>query len=151
MRNGPTEEEKKTALTTINQAELSLMKAKKKKEDYQIIAGFDGVVSISNGKAGEISTVETNITIEVPDLYEIDVLIDQLDIVKIRPKQETTVSFDSFPNIVFSGSVESIDATPITNQGVVSYTVKIYISVPAEIKLYNNMTATVTIILNEKN
>lgn len=50
MKNGPTDEERQSALNQIEQAKISLSKAKKKKEDYQIIAGFDGVITASNGK-----------------------------------------------------------------------------------------------------
>ena len=39
-----------------------------------------------------------------------------------------------------------MDPTPTTSQGVVSYTVKILYQSPDTVKLYNNMTATITII-----
>lgn len=90
-------------------------------------------------------------TVEVPNLYEIDVLVDQLDVVRVKSGQETIVTFDSYPGRTFTGSVGEIDATPVTNQGVVSYTVKIFLKTPDDVKLYNNMTATVTITLDEKN
>lgn len=73
MRDGPTKEEIQSALNQIEQSKISLAKARKKKEDYQIIAGFDGVITASNGKVGEISTnsnssstTSTSVTVEVP-------------------------------------------------------------------------------------
>ncbi len=72
MLDGPTKEEVQSALNQIEQAKISLSKVRKKKEDYQMIAGFDGVITSSNGKVGEISTNSnsadsaTSITVEVP-------------------------------------------------------------------------------------
>lgn len=73
MKDGPTKEEIQSALNQIEQSKISLAKARKKKEDYQIIAGFDGVITASNGKVGEISTnsnssstTSTSVTVEVP-------------------------------------------------------------------------------------
>lgn len=72
MLDGPTREEVQSALNQIEQVKISLSKARKKKEDYQIVAGFDGIITASNGKVGEISTNSnsadsaTSVTVEVP-------------------------------------------------------------------------------------
>lgn len=122
MLDGPTSEEKQSALNQIEQAKISLTKAKKKKEDYQIIAGFDGVITSSNGKVGEISTNSnsadsaTSVTVEVPGLYEISVLVDQLDVVKISEGQTATIKFDSYSDQTFTGTVSEVDPTPTTSQ-----------------------------------
>lgn len=158
LKDGPTKEEIASAKNQIEQAQVSLSKAKKKKEDYQIIASFDGVVTASNGKVGEISTNSnssstasaTSITVEVPGLYEISVLVDQLDVVKIKAGQTSTIKFDSYADKTFTGTVSEVDPTPVTSQGVVSYKAKILFQ-SDELRLYNSMTATVTIVTEERN
>lgn len=157
LKDGPTKEEIAAAKNQIEQAKVSLAKTRKKKEDYQLIASFDGVVTASNGKVGEISTNSnssstasaTSITIEVPGLYEISVLVDQLDVVKIKAGQPATIKFDSYADKTFTGAVSEVDPTPVTSQGVVSYKAKILFQ-SDELRLYNSMTATVTIVTEQR-
>lgn len=157
LKNGPTDEERKSAQNQIAQSQVSLEKARKKKEDYQIIASFDGTVTATNGKIGEISTnsnssnsTATSITVEVPGLYQIDVLVDQLDVVKVRTGQDVLIRFDSYPGETWSGSVDQVDPTPFTSQGVVSYKAKILFRSDSSMRLFNSMTATVTIVTEKK-
>ncbi|MDQ1343613.1 MAG: HlyD family secretion protein [Patescibacteria group bacterium] len=157
LKDGPTDEEIASAKNQIEQAAVSLAKVKKKKEDYQIIASFDGIVTASNGKVGEISTNSnssstasaTSVTVEIPGLYEISVLVDQLDVVKIKAGQASTIKFDSYSERSFTGTVSEVDPTPVTSQGVVSYKAKILFQ-SDELRLYNSMTATVTIVTEER-
>lgn len=156
MRDGPTREEIQSALNQIEQSKISLAKARKKKEDYQIIAGFDGVITASNGKVGEISTnsnsssaTSTSVTVEVPGLYEISVLVDQLDVVKIKEGQTAEIKFDAYSDQTFTGKVSQVDPTPTTNQGVVSYKALILFQ-SEDLRLYNSMTATVAIVTEER-
>ncbi len=156
LKDGPTDTEIASAKNQIEQAKISLEKTRKKKEDFQIIAGFDGIVTASNGKVGEISTnsnssdaAATSVTVEIPGLYEISVLVDQLDVVKVRAGQKTEIAFDSYPGQSFLGKVSEVDPTPVTSQGVVSYRAKILFQ-SDELRIYNSMTANVAIVTEER-
>lgn len=88
-------------------------------------------------------------TVEVPGLYEISVLVDQLDVVKIKAGQTADIKFDAYSDKTFTGSVSQVDPTPTTSQGVVSYKALILFQ-SDDLRLYNSMTATVNIVTEER-
>ncbi len=68
---------------------------------------------------------------------------------KVREGQPASIKFDSYPGETFTGTVNEVDPTPTTNQGVVSYKALIWFQ-SDELRLYNSMTATVTIVTEER-
>ena len=60
------------------------------------------------------------------------------------------IYLDAYANSTFTGTVSSVSPTPVESSNVVSYTAKILM--PAIDKdVYSNMSATVQIIVAEKN
>ena len=60
------------------------------------------------------------------------------------------ISLDAYANSTFTGTVSSVSPTPVESSNVVSYTAKILMpSIDREV--YSNMSATVQIIITEKN
>lgn len=146
----PTTAEKASIANQIAQAQLWLVKSKKKLEDYQIIAQFDGVVTaIDFKKWDQVTALNSGITVEVPGIYEVNVLFDQLDIVKINLWQEANIVFDAYPSETFTWVISSIDPTPQTDQWVVSYQAKIILQKWGK-NIYNQMSATVDVTLEKK-
>lgn len=45
-------------------------------------------------------------------MYEINLSLDQVDIVKIKPGMRANISLDAFPGEMYTGSVASISALP---------------------------------------
>lgn len=145
----PKKSEQTLALAQIEQANLNLKKSQKKLEDYQIIAPFDGIVRNIGFHVGDTISSTNAITIEVPWVYELSVALDQLDIVKVQPWQSAVVTLDAYPDRILTGSVASIDPTPTTDQWVVTYKAKILLE-EHEKQIYSQMSATATIIIQEK-
>ena len=145
--NGPTADEKASAENSIKQAQISLDNAQKNLEDYQIIAQFDGTVDAIAFKVNdEVSAHTEAISVAVPGIYEVKISLDQLDIVKVNIGQPATITFDSYPDKVFSGTISEIDPTPTTDQGVVSYSAKVVLQ-QNEVPIYNDMSATAVITI----
>jgi multidrug efflux pump subunit AcrA (membrane-fusion protein) len=70
--------------------------------------------------------------------------------VKIKPGMNAKISLDAYANSTFTGTVSSVSPTPVESSNVVSYTAKILMpSIDKEV--YSNMSATVQIIVAEKN
>ncbi len=146
----PTDDEKAGIQNQITQAQLNLTKSRKTLEDYQIIAQFEWTVSVVWFKVwDQITQLNEGITIEVPWIYEVNVLLDQLDIVKINLWQEAKIVFDAYPENVFTGVISNIDPTPQTDQWVVSYKATIVLEKAGQ-NIYNEMSATVDITLEKK-
>jgi hypothetical protein len=85
-----------------------------------------------------------------PDIYEVTMLIDQIDIVKIDKWQEAEISFDAYPGYTVTWAISNIDPTPVTDAGVVSYYASIALQ-KSEKKIYDGMSVTVNIIIEKKN
>ncbi|MEI6426469.1 MAG: efflux RND transporter periplasmic adaptor subunit [Candidatus Absconditabacteria bacterium] len=153
MMNGPSSSDRQLQLNSIRQSQLSLAQLSQQGENYEIKAPFDGNVDVINIKVGDNITsnimAEKSITVSNPNIYEIDMLIDQVDIVKINKGQPVEVTFDAYPNYVVTGSISEIDPTPTTSAGVVSYTAKIMM-VKGEKKIYDSMTVSVKIMTERK-
>ncbi|MDO4714520.1 MAG: HlyD family efflux transporter periplasmic adaptor subunit [bacterium] len=89
----------------------------KKYDEYKIIANFDGVVTKLNMQVGDSIGINANtsdadtkyIYVETPDLLEVKLDVDQIDIVKIQMGMEVEVYVDALPDVVYTGSFSEID------------------------------------------
>lgn len=150
IANWPTSDDIAWASNVISQAKVWLLQARNALEDYQIIALFDGEVSaIDFDVDDQISAYNQWLTIEASGSYEVNILLDQLDIVKIHPWQEAKISLDAYPDTMFDWYVTTIDPTPIKDQWVVSYKATILLN-QTDVPIYNEMSATVTIEIDKR-
>lgn len=151
IRNGGTDSQKSIAANNIEQWEISVDRAKKWLESYQIIAPFNWIVrKIDFEIWDKISATNPKfIYIENPDLIEISVLLDQIDIVQVEKGMHAEIEFDAYPGIIFDWEISKIDTQPSISAGIVSYTVKIHIDKWNYMILWW-MTANVKIILDKQ-
>lgn len=149
--NGTTEQQLQIAKNNIRQKELALEQTKKDLENLQIVAPFDGTLRKIDFKVGDkvISNDEKYVYLENPNLVEVSILLDQIDVVKVKPGMKVEVQLDSYPDETFEGVLGDVDSTPTTTNGVVSYTVKVAIDKWDKI-MYSWMTASVKIIIESK-
>ncbi|MDP2104242.1 MAG: hypothetical protein Q8K26_04960, partial [Candidatus Gracilibacteria bacterium] len=89
------------------------------------------------------------IYVENPNLVEISATLDQLDIVKISLNQEAKITFDSYPDKEFVGTVSEKDSTPAETSGVTSYSITIALD-KGDTNIYSSMTAKVNILVESK-
>lgn len=147
---GPKSNEIRTAQNSIASAELSLQKVNIAMKDYQIHATFDGEIQDIPWIVGDTTISTEGILISNKNAYEISLSLDQIDIVKVQAGMKASIILDAFPTETFTGVVSSISATPTVTSGVVSYTAKIMLTLPKK-EILSQMSATVTVILAEKN
>jgi hypothetical protein len=143
-----------TAQNSVASAKISLEKAELALKDYQIYATFDGIIRDIPWVVGDTvttssSTSTENISITNSGGYEIRVSLDQVDIVKIKTGMIAKISLDAYADNTFTGVVSSVSPTPIETSNVVSYTAKILMPTISK-DVYSNMSATVQIIIDEK-
>nr|MDD3720665.1 HlyD family efflux transporter periplasmic adaptor subunit [Candidatus Gracilibacteria bacterium] len=155
LLKGPTEENVKKAQNSIKQAEIKLESANKSLDDYKLEAPFDGVVRKIDYMVGDNIT-NTNdsgkyVYIENPNLLEITVMLDQIDITKVKLNGDAIIVFDAYSDIQAKAVVSSIDTEPVQNSGVVSYEVKLVLDDETfDKKILSGMTANVEIIIESK-
>ena len=151
IKNWATDSQKDIAANTVRQWEITVNKAKKWIESYQISAPFDWVIRKIDFEVWD-KISQTNpkyIYIENPDLIEISLLLDQIDIVQVEEWMTAEVEFDAYPGIIFPWILGEIDTSANINAWVVSYTVKITID-KCDYKIYGWMTANVKIIIDKQ-
>lgn len=149
----PTAENVKKQQNAITQAELRIENARKNLDDYRLEAPFDGIVRKIDHMVWDNLKNDTDkyVYLENPDLVEIIVKLDQIDIVTVDVWDRAIVTFDAYSNEDFDARVSLIDTTPILSSGVVSYEVKIILDDWTFDKtLLSGMTANVEIVTNEK-
>ena len=143
------------ARDTVDKAQLDLTTKMKEYDDYKIIANFDGVVTKINMQIWDsISSSRSNsdtdtkyIYVETPDLLEVKLEVDQIDIVKIGIGMNVEVYIDAFQGSVYTGVFSEIDTMPEGN----SYKAKVvFKKANAEDKIFGGMSANVKVILESE-
>lgn len=149
LQDGPLSEDTAIGANAIQSSQATLDSLLNKLQDYQLISPFDGVVRTIDFKVWDIvsSAGASTLTVENPDFYNIVVQIDQIDIVKVRVGQTVQIVFDAYPDLMITGSLSSIDPTPIEKSWVISYEAKISLS-KWELVIYPSMTVNVTVLVD---
>ena len=139
----------------VDSAQLALTTKMKEYDDYKIIANFDGVVTKVNmqiwdsiGTARSNSDTDTKyIYVETPDLLEVKLEVDQIDIVKIGIGMNVEVYIDAFQGSVYTGVFSEIDTMPEGS----SYKARVvFKKASAEDKIFGGMSANVKVILESE-
>lgn len=154
-KDGRAQEETIEAIQNeIDNMQFNLSTLMKKYDEYKIIANFDGVVTKLDMQVGDSiemnsSSSETQkyIYVETPNLLEVKLEVDQIDIVKIAMGMSVQISVDAFPGEIYSGFFSEIDTMPEGN----SYKAKVVFKKnnPEE-KILGGMSANVEVILEEE-
>lgn len=150
-----------TALAQLQQAEAdvrssqaTLASANVDLSRCTIVAPVDGVVISRNVDVGQTVAASFN----TPTLFliandlskmQIAALVSEADIGGVETGQDATFTVDAYPYRTFRGTVTQIRYGAITNQNVVSYSVIIDVN-NEDLKLLPSMTATVSVILQER-
>ncbi|MEI6118724.1 MAG: HlyD family efflux transporter periplasmic adaptor subunit [bacterium] len=102
-KNGTTEQQLKISQNNIEQKQLALDQTKKNLEDLQIIAPFDGTLRKIDFKVGDkvTSSDEKYVYLENPNLVEVSISLDQIDVVNVKPGMSVEVILDSYPGVTF--------------------------------------------------
>lgn len=115
----------------------------------QICAQDGGIISQLALQDGTVAAADTPMYHLIStDRFWLKTAIDELDIAKVSEGQTAEIVFDAFDDEEYEGKVEKISALGENVGGVTKYTVTI--SVPGIEKVRTAMSATATIVINEK-
>ncbi len=119
------------------------------KRNPYLTAPSDGIVSMLMLSDGEYMTEAMPIyTLIDTDKFWLKTEIDELDIDNIKVGQTASIVFDAFDDEEYEGTVDKISALGTNSGGVTKYTVTI--EIPGAEKLKTAMSATATIVTEEK-
>lgn len=137
----------------LKQAQIAIDQVNKKIENYHLIAPFDWVIDFINlkvwDKLANTSADEKYIHLINPNMIEIKIKLDQIDIIKVEKGMEAQVNFDSYPDRVFTWTLDTIDSKPIDENGMKKYQVKMVID-KWDLNIFSGMSANVDIIFEQK-
>ncbi len=115
------------------------------------ISGVIGSVSTQEGETVAAGLMApTFVTVINLKRLQVDAYVDEVDIGKVKTGQECTFTVDAFPNREFHGRVVAIYPNAVIQDNVVNYDVVVEIADPYEGLLRPEMTASVTIFLEER-
>lgn len=148
------------AKKTLDLAEAQLESATSQLEYSKVQLSYATVTAPISGIIGTVSTQEgetvaasfsapTFVTILNLDELEVDAYVDEVDIGKIKIGQKASFTVDAYPEKVFNAEVEAIYPDAEIRDNVVYYAVILKIEKNFEEILRPQMTASVTIHLEE--
>ena len=150
----PTSENVKKQQNSIIQSEIKLANAQKSLDDYKLEAPFDWVVRKIDYMVWDNLKNDTDkyVYLENPNLVEINVKLDQIDVVNVDLWDRAIITFDAYPNDPANAEITLIDTTPVVTSWVVSYQVSLVLNDEKFKKsILSWMTANIEIITEEKN
>ncbi|MFC1957816.1 efflux RND transporter periplasmic adaptor subunit [Chloroflexota bacterium] len=119
------------ARVAIADAEEALNDAREELADAksvspQIIASFDGFITVVNVKGGdEVKKGTVAMQLADPTKFEADVMIGEMDIFQVKLGGNAAVQVDAMPTINLPAKVTHISPTATIQSGVVNYKVKV--------------------------
>lgn len=136
----------------VKQSEINIDNVNKKIENYEIRAPFDWIIDSLNLKVWDNlttnSTEEKFINLVNPNIIEIKIKLDQIDIVRVKKWMTAQVTFDSYPENIFSGSLSFIDSKPTDDNWVKKYLAKILID-KWNLNIFSWMSSNVEIVFEK--
>ena len=133
----------------IEAARASLALTEAQIADYVIKAPYDGIITNSTIKVGEVASEDSRITIIREGGYELTARIPEADVRRITEGNTATAIFDAAPNEPIPARIEFISPTAIQIDGVAYYEAHIRLSFePAWLK--EGMNADIDIMVEKK-
>jgi HlyD family secretion protein len=150
LEEQPTAEELAVARAQVTQARSALAQAQLNLDEATLVAPFAGIVADVNVEVGQMVNSGT-LVIVLTDLtgYYVDLYIDETEIGQVRVGQPVVITLDAFPDEEIEGEVTAIKSIGTVSGGIVTYEVRVEI-VPAEVPIRSDMTASATVVVEEK-
>lgn len=134
--------------TRLSQAENDYQTSVNTRSDYTINARINGRVYRINKEPGELITQQTSLgTLGSSSRFIIELLVDEADIVRVRPGQEVIISLDAYPGDTFVAQIQRI--LPQKNERNQSFVIEAGFSKTPE-QLYSGLSGEANIVVGHK-
>jgi len=166
IQNEIADANRKATLHRIEQAKASLKSSSDAIRKTYIVSPIEGIVTSLKVEEGEVAIIGTmnnpgTVLLTIADLsvMEAEVLVDETDVIKVRPGKRAEVTVDALPDTIIKGNVTEVGNSAITPTPTASSTIsteskdfKTVITLanpPTTLK--PGFSATADIIIEEKN
>lgn len=111
------------------------------------IGGLVTAMNIANGNIAKGN--DASLTVSDMSTMKVNVAVDELDIPSVKIGQEATIKFDALSDKTFTGVVELVSQTGVTNNNITTYDVVVSVSDPTGIRLGMNANVIIAIQSND--
>ena len=127
-----------------------LSESERRLDDATLEAPWDGFVSRVEARAGrEIEATEVAAVLVETGVVEVDGTVDEVDILRVQVGAIAEIRMDALPDRTIDGTVSFVGAEANSEQGVVSYPVRVRIDLPPELKAPEGLSAVASITISE--
>lgn len=141
------------AKSQIDQAQAVVDSVREQLKDTQIFAPFVGTISKINFEVGEqVNSSQVVVTLLGDSRFEIEVLISETDIFKVKNGDYVNITLDALSDdVVFEGKVDFIEPAETRIQDVIYYKVKVVFNSDSSLAgVMHGMTANLEILTANK-
>jgi multidrug resistance efflux pump len=152
LRGGPDQLRVTLRRAEVEAGRTALSAAIDRFERSTLAAPWDGFVSFIGVDAGQAVNAGTTIVeIVDPAVVELDGIVDEIDVLFIRNGASATILMDALPGETLRGSVSAVASAAQSQQGVVTYPIRIRIAVPDSVQLPEGLSAVASVVIREDN
>jgi RND family efflux transporter MFP subunit len=150
--NAPDVEGITLARTQIAVAEVALADAKVALSGAVMTAPFSGEVVEVLVEAGDRLNVAGAPVVDLVDrsVIEVDAVVDEIDVLSVFLGASANVTMDALGGRVLPGTVSEIGTAANSQQGVVTFPVRVRIEVPDDLALREGLSATASVVSAEE-
>jgi len=149
VEDGPDELDIRAKRVAVEAREDALATARENLADTELRAPFAGVVAKIDAEVGDSASANASLAVLVTKQKIAEITLNEVDVVKIKEGQGVTLTFDAVPDLAMTGQVMEVDAVGTTNQGVVTYAVKIAFGAD-DARVKTAMSVTADVVTDEK-
>lgn len=135
----------------IARAQIALDNALESLNKATMVAPFPGIVSKVDAEIGDsVASNKVIVTLIDPSTVEMNAVVDETDVAKVKPGQEVAITMDALPNVSLRGKINSIAATATRTQGVVNYNLRVGVTPQRGVELKEGLTALANIVVEQR-
>jgi multidrug efflux pump subunit AcrA (membrane-fusion protein) len=132
-------------------AAAAVQTAEERLDGAVLVAPFAGYISGVAAEVGQSVGPNTAILEVVdPTVAEMAGIVDEIDVLQVSEGARAVVTLDGLQGLPLAGVVATIGSSAITQQGVVTYEIRIQVQVPQGVQLREGLSATATIVLRQE-
>ena len=135
---------------SLDLAQQSLSDSQRQLDEATITAPFDGIIAAVLVKEGDMvpsPSVSPTAVLQIvnPDTMQLVIQVDEIDIPSVKIGQAANVKVEALPGTTFKGSVSAVYPVPAEQGGIVLYSVKLNLTLPADSGIKIGMSASADI------
>ena len=151
LMNGPDPIDEELLTARVGAAQTLVEQSEQRLADASLTAPWDGFVSRIDVDGGQ-EVMATDVVVALVDtsIVEVDGSVDEIDVLNVEIGAAAEVTMDALPGRTLTGSVSFVGAEANSDQGVVSYPVRVRFDLPPDLKAPAGLSAVASITINEE-